>query len=256
MKRHLVMKPLVLGLGSAALALGLFVPRDARALELGTPASQHPYRSAQHFAFEIRVSPYRPQVDDDPSLRGQPYARNFGTSPRLMLGLELDWQALRIPFLGTLGVGVGVGSVSMSRTVQTASGRTSGDETSLSIYPFWGGLVLRGDVLWHERGFPLVPYAKAGLGMAFWRAANSAGTATQDNISGKGTSWGTNLALGAALALDSLDPGASRDMDNATGINSTCVFLEAYWLTLDGIGQSNALRVGTATWATGLAFEF
>ena len=45
-------------------------------------------------------------------------------------------------------------------------------------------------------------------------------------------------------------------MDNATGINSTYIFFEAYWLSLNGFGSSSSLRVGTTTWAMGLAFEF
>jgi hypothetical protein len=63
-------------------------------------------------------------------------------------------------------------------------------------------------------------------------------------------------AGGVALALDALDTGASRNMDNATGINNTYFFLEAYWLGLNGIGQADALRIGTVSWAAGLAFEF
>jgi hypothetical protein len=248
----------VQGLAAATTAaIVLLASREASAIELGTPATDHPFRSAQNFALEIRLSPYRPQIDDDPNLGGtKPFEKNFGTKPRFFIGLELDWQAFRIPHVGTIGPGVGVGSVSMSRDVQTTTGRTSGDSTTLAIYPFWGVAVLRADVLWRDFGFPLVPYAKGGLGLGIWRASNSAGTATQDGVSGKGKSWGTNFALGVSFALDSIDQGASRNMDNATGINNTYVFLEAYWLTLDGIGQSKALHVGSNTWSMGLAFEF
>jgi hypothetical protein len=242
----------------AAAALLLTTASDAGAVELGTPATEHPFRTSQNWALEIRVSPYYPQVDDDPNLNGQkPFENNFGNKARVLISFELDWQTFRIPHLGTIGPGVGVGSVSMSRDVQTASGRTSGDSTSLAIYPFWGVAVLRADVLWREFGFPIVPYAKGGLGLGIWRASNSAGTAVSDNgVAGKGKSWGTNFAIGAAFALDAIDPGASRNMDNATGINNTYIFLEAYWLTLDGIGQSRALHVGSNTWSAGLAFEF
>ena len=253
MKRSLVVQ-ITRALAAAALFL---TASDASAVELGTPATEHPYRTAQNFALEIRVSPYYPQVDDDPKLNGaKPFESNFGNKARVLLSLELDWQTFRIPHLGTIGPGVGVGSVSMSRSVETVTGRTSGDETSLSIYPFWGVAVLRADVLWRDYGFPLVPYAKGGVGLGIWRASNSAGTARQDGVSGKGKSWGTNFAVGVGFALDAIDKGASRNMDNATGINNTYVFLEAYWLTLDGIGQSKALHVGTNTWSMGLAFEF
>jgi len=241
---------------SAFAMVASLVAFDAKAVELGTPSTEHPYRTAQNFALELRLSPYRPQVDDDSRLTGKPFETNFGTVPRFFIGMELDWQTLRIPHVGTIGPGLGVGYVGMTRPVQTVSGRASGDETSLSIYPFWAVAVLRADAVWRDLGIPLVPYGKAGVGMALWRASNSGGTSVQGNVSGKGHSFGTNFALGIALALDAIDPGASRNMDNATGINNTYLYLEAYWLTLDGLGQSNALHVGTNTWASGLAFEF
>jgi hypothetical protein len=238
-------------------AVVMFASSDASAIELGTPGKEHPFRTAQNFALELRFSPYRPQIDDDPALNGQkPFETNFGTAPRLSIGAELDWQTLRIPHVGTIGPGLGVGLVTMGRTVRTISGRESGDETNLSIYPFWAVAVLRADAFWRDMGIPLVPYGKAGVGLALWRASNSAGTSSDSNVSGKGHSFGTNFALGLAFALDALDPGASRNMDNAIGINNTYLYLEAYWLTLNGLGQTNALHVGTNTWATGLAFEF
>jgi hypothetical protein len=241
---------------TVAVAAALSAP-SAGALELGTPATVHPYKSAQNFAFELRFSPYYPQIDDAFSgLKNPPFATNFGTKARFYIGAEMDWQALRIPHLGTIGPGLSVGYVGMSRTVQTVSGRVSGDETNLSIYPFTAVAVLRADVFWRELGVPFVPYVKAGAGVALWRASNSGGTSVTNNVSGKGHSFGTNLALGVALSLDALDNGASRNMDNATGINNTYLFLEEYWLTLDGLAQTNALHVGTNTWSAGLAFEF
>ena len=242
--------------GTALAVVAFLFSRDASAVELGTPATEHPFRTAQNFAVELRLSPYRPQIDEDPKLTSRPFEQTFGTKARLFVGVELDWQTLRIPHVGTIGPGLGVGLVGMSRPVQTVSGRPSGDETSLSIYPIWAVAVLRGDAVWRELGIPLVPYAKAGLAMGLWRASNSGGTSVEGNVSAKGHTFGTNVALGISLALDALDVGASRSMDNATGINNTYLYLEAYWLTLNGLGQTNALYVGTNTWASGLAFEF
>jgi len=247
-------------LAIAATLAAFAATSSAHALELGTPASEHPYKSRQNFALELRFSPYTPQIDDEPGLSTKPYANTFGGS-RLMISGEFDWQVLRIPGLGTIGPGVGVGYTSMSADAVTSSGRPSGDTTSLSIYPFWGVAVLRADVFYRNFGFPLVPYMKAGLGYALWTASNTGGTSEAKDrtgalISGKGTSWGTQFALGVAFALDAIDQGASRNMDNATGINSTYIFFEAYWLSLNGFGSNNTLRVGTNTWAMGLAFEF
>lgn len=239
-----------------ALAAGLLGAGRADAIELGTPATEHPYRSAQNFALELRFGPYYPNIDDEPGLSGRPFFDRFGDKARVYVGLELDWQAFRIPHLGTLGPGLSVGQVSMSRDATTVSGRPSGDEYTLKIYPFTLDAVLRADVLWRDMGFPIVPYAKVGLGYALWRSSNSGGTSSLDGIAGKGSTWGPHGAIGAAFALDALDRGASRNMDNATGINNTYVYFETYWLNLTGIGQTNALYVGTNSWVMGLAFEF
>jgi hypothetical protein len=254
------MKRLVL---SAAVAtISVCVARDAAAFEFGTPPRQHPYRSSQDFCLELRFSPYYPQVDDEPGLKpdpttGQlPFAESFGDKARFYIGLEFDWQVWRIPYIGTIGPGLGVGTVTMSRNATTVSGRPSGDEYSLTIYPFYLSGVLRADGLWYERGFPLVPYGKLGLGYGLWRASNTGGTASADGVSAKGATWGTHAALGISFALDAIDTGATRNMDNAIGINNTYIYIEYYWLNLNGIGQTHALHVGSNSWAAGLAFEF
>jgi hypothetical protein len=250
---------------AAIVAAGLSTfPKAAHAIELGTPAREHPYSSAQNFALEVRFSPYYPAVDDEPGLQKDaqgrgPFERGFGDNPRLYFGLELDWQTFRIPYVGTIGPGLSAGMVSMSRPAVTKENppRDSGDEYTLKIYPFTLDAVLRADALWQARGFPIVPYGKLGLGYALWRASTSAGTSTSDdNVAGKGATFGTHVALGVSFALDAIDSGASRNMDNAIGINNTYIFAEYYWLNLNGLFQDSALYVGTKSWAAGLAFEF
>jgi hypothetical protein len=248
------MKKRVVCLAVASLALG--AARPAHAIEFGTPATTHPYSSPQNFALELRFGPYKPDIDSEPGLTGTPYANSFGDKGRFYIGMELDWQTFRIPRIGTIGPGAEIGRVSMSRPATTVSGRPSGDTYSLDIYPFYLSAVLRGDALWRDLGFPLVPYGKLGLGYAIWRASNTGGTSEANGVSGKGSTWGIHYALGVAFALDVLDRGASVNMDNSTGINNTYVYLEYYSLALDGIGQTHPLRVGTTSWAAGLAFEF
>lgn len=235
-------------------ALSLAAP--ASAIELGTPAMARPYRSPQNFAFELRGGPYTPKIDDEPGLVGRPFERAFGNDARVALAVEFDWQVLRVPHLGTLGLGAGIGVTSFGADVQTVSGRPSGDETGLSVYPMWAVGVLRADVLNRELHFPFVPYGKIGLGAAQWTAKSTGETSNANGVSGRGFSMGTHMALGVALALDFLDPTASKNVDSAIGINGTYLFGEYYLLNLNGLAGTDPLRVGTASWAVGLAWEF
>src|SRR5262249_54516339 len=134
------------------------------------------FESPQHFAFELRFLPYRPDVDGDSHLHGTPYKDVFGSSRYVMVQAEFDWQVTRIPHLGTLGPGVGIGYLKNSAQAKFADGTQSGETTSLEIIPIYAVAVLRADVVWRELHIPVVPYAKAGLGLAFWRGSNTLGT--------------------------------------------------------------------------------
>jgi hypothetical protein len=64
------------------------------------------------------------------------------------------------------------------------------------------------------------------------------------------------VAAGLALALDFLDRSSAVNLDEAVGINNTYLYGELYMSMLNGLGQDNALRVGTNSWTLGMAFEF
>ena len=55
--------------------------------------------------------------------------------------------------------------------------------------------------------------------------------------------------------MDVLDTRA-KNLDESAGINHTYLYAEWMLAAYSGIGQQNALRVGTSTWVAGLAFEF
>jgi len=228
------------------------------------------FSSPQHFDAEVRISPFKPDVDGDPALHGAtPYAQAFGTGPRILFGLEFDWQALRIPHFGTIGPGVAVGYTAISGLAQFTQPHgpnmttTSGETTSLNIYPFDGMAVLRVDALWREVGIPLEPYLKAGIGWSLWRASNTLGTSvyvdptTNKSVSGTGGSIGTHFALGLGFNLNVLDQYAAKGFDEAMGVNNTYLFAEWTREDLLGLGiQSDPLRVGGTSWTFGLSFEF
>lgn len=222
----------------------------------------HGIHSPQHFAFELRFSPYKPDIDSDPALKGAtPYETVFGSAPRFFIGAEFDWQALRIPHLGTFGPGVSAGYTHASDPAQFTmphDGSTlSGETTSLSIYPLAAMAVLRVDALWREVGIPLVPYAKVGIAYALWRASNTLGTSSFMGVSGRGASFGTHVAAGISLNLNPFDAYAAQNFDDAMGVNGTYIFGEWTREDYNGLGfQSDPLRVGGTNWTFGLAFEF
>jgi hypothetical protein len=247
--------------GALGLSLALVtVAGAARADESNILESRHTRgMSAQNFAMEVRVALYKPQVDSDPALGGQtPYANTFGTGFKFEVGMEFDWQALRIPDVGTIGPGISIGYTNASGNAPISGTKTaSAESTTLEILPTYAVGVFRLDVLWRQLRVPLVPYAKAGIGLAFWRASNTVGTSVSSKgVVGEGHTWGTQLAGGLAFNLGVLDPNSVRQLDEATGINNTYVFAEYMASNLDGIAQKNPLLVGSDSFVFGLAFEF
>jgi hypothetical protein len=239
----------------AALAASL-VANNAAAFDFGTPEQKRPFQSAQNFALEFRFGPYLPDVDKEPGLKGTPFKNSFGTGDRIYLGLEFDWQMYRIPGIGTIGPAFQVGRVEMGRDAVTITGRKSGDSYSLTVYPLVLDAVLRADILWRAVGIPIVPYAKLGMALGIWNASNSGGTAHADGAAGNGGSWGPAFTGGVAFPLNFFDYGASRGMDNSTGINTTNLFVEYDLVDINGLGQSHPLYVGDNTWVAGMMFEF
>jgi hypothetical protein len=236
--------------------------------ETGVLISRHAkYESSEHFMLEVRFGLYHPRVDSDPSLQpgSSPYRDIFGDTANFELAVEFDWQAYRIPHFGTIGPGFSAGFTSASANaplvVPEQSGTLSAESTTLTIYPMYGVIVLRADVIDRELHVPLVPYVKGGVGWALWRASDSGGTSTAVNKNkkeavGEGITYGTQAALGLALDLNFLDLAAARSFDNSVGVNHTYAFFEGFWANLNGLGQSHALYVGAYTWSAGIALSF
>jgi hypothetical protein len=239
--------------------------RTARADdETGVLSSHHrTYESPQNFAFELRLGAYHPRIDTASDLGASgPYQAEFGDGLRFEVSAEFDWQAYRIPHFGTIGPGISLGYTSSSALaplVHPVNGSTlSGETTSLDIFPTYAVAVLRVDVLNRELKVPLIPFVKAGFGLAFWRASNSGGTSYYNGVIGEGHTVGTQLAVGLALDLNFLDRRTSQGFDNATGVNHTFLFGELDDYNLNGLWglQKNALYVGNQNWTVGLGFEF
>ena len=213
------------------------------------------FESPQNFAFEARFGPYVPNVDDEFS-NATPFEDIFGNDNRYLVGVEVDWQVLKIPLFGTFGPGFGWGFTTMSGDAPLADGTGfSAQDTTLTIMPMYVVGVLRVDVIAKETKIPLVPYAKLGLGAAPWWVGDGEQTARDDQDSvGRDISYGYQYALGGMLLLDFFDPGAALELDNTVGVNNSYFFMEWYVSRLDGFDGSK-MQVGTNTWMLGLALE-
>lgn len=223
--------------------------------------------SPQRFALELRFGPYYPAVDEEFGGSG-PYSKFFGDKGRFYFGGEFDWQALRIPWVGSLGPGVGLGYTSASGkafregTYDDATNTLPYEErrvgeTSLTILPMHVSAVLRFDEIFRRTGIPVIPYGKIGFGAGLWWVNIGDKTAEvgtgEDAISGNGLSYGLHWALGGMLALDWLGRRSMAALDQESGINHVHLFGE--WTNLNlGLG-GNQMKVGTSTWTVGFTFE-
>jgi len=217
--------------------------------------------SSQQFAFEVRFGPYLPEVDDKPGLKangsGQmPYASVFGKDGKiknqLYFGIELDYLPLRIPYVGVVGPGIGWGYTHASAVAKESADPTkeSATTTGFTIMPMHLSAVVRFDELMRRTGFPLVPYAKAGLGLGVWMASP-----VPSGYTGVGATFGLNFAVGGALALNFLDPRSAARLDESTGVNHAYIFGEFVRNDLNGLGSTPTFYLGNTSWVAGFAVD-
>jgi hypothetical protein len=247
--------------GACLLAVSLG-PRPARAqisLESGEEPPEHGrYRSPQHFAFELRFGPYKPDVDSEFSSGRHPYQDFFGSGRKLLSQIEVDYELFHR--FGTAGVGLGIGyfSVSGPSPVGSGTGMLTADSSTLKVVPVALSAIYRFDYFLQTRDFPLVPYAKLGLDWGYWQITDGNDEIASDGMGGRGRggTLGWHGAVGVALVLDMFDPEAARDFDADLGVNHTALVFEFNHADISGLGQGGRLHLGDTTWSLGLLLEF
>jgi hypothetical protein len=232
----------------------------------GRPQDDVNYESPQHWAFELRIGPYYPQVDDEFHGAATPLADTMGSGQRVLFGLEGDWQALRVGNILSLGPGFGMSYTRLSNPTRFEAGAPDGGPTENSKSPMdstlklwlqWADAVVRVDALNRNFRVPIVFTAKLGLGQALWWAAKGNITSRgPDGTIGHGRSWGPTWALGVMFDLNFAQPERARKLDAVSGINHMYLFAEWYQMKLNGFGNGNQLQVGDSTWTLGYAVEF
>ncbi len=249
----------LLPLGALALASTICLSASAQGVDELGPYGGLERRAArpQRFAFEVRVGPYTPRVDE--ALDSNPYEETFGSSQRWHAGFEVDWQALRIDRVLSFGPGFAFGyTKSNGRGFLVSSGERSGQATSLTILPMDLVGVVRVSALADNTPIPIVPYAKLGLGYALWWSVDGDEVAEDDasnGTRGEDMSYGYTWALGAMLRLDFLDADEAATTRASSGVDHSYAFIEWHSSHLDAFGSNNTMDVGNDAIVFGLALE-
>jgi hypothetical protein len=200
----------------------------------------HP--SPEHFGLELRVGSYMPLN------LGADWETAFGSDLGPMLGIELDYYPTRIPYLGLVGGGVGLGWSEWSGTAPAIPPSLQGEDEAFMTLPIYVVLTLRFDTLARELGFPLVITPKVGLDVVYWKT----GTETNQH---DGWSIGPRFAGKVSLELDFLEPRAARQLDEEWGVNHSELFFEP-WYSMAGDLISSELPVSGWGWTVGLGLTF
>lgn len=224
----------VLGLSVAA------VPRAAAQDYSDMTGERRKIESPEWFALELRVGPYTPEI-------GAAFDETFAGDDGWMLALELDVLIYRIPYVGPIGIGAGIGWAGYSAgAFAAADGTRVQEETTLDLVPLNIMAVLRIDALARYLDVPFVFFGKIGLDYVLWD------TNTGESDDASGASPGLRWGVGLALELDFLEPDSARTLDEEWGINHAFIFGELYGSNAGG----DSLPVGDTTIAVGLGFTF
>jgi hypothetical protein len=243
----------------------LLLSGEARAEER---ARKKPQIEAFGIGIEIKGGPYRPEIANDTggAEGNAAFSQVYGSNSRPLFSIGVDLQLFRS--FGTAGVGgsfgflqyVGRGFRTLPMPGQTSERQdtTVFNELPLNLVAFY-----RFDYLADNSGFPLVPYAKAGLAYHLWWTTNGIGDisryqpkasdAASDQV-GRGGKWGIVGTVGLAILLNALEPISSHRLYELTGIRGTYVFAELQYQKVDSFGGSG-FDLSDKTWNVGLYLE-
>ncbi len=233
----------LLGLVGAALWIPFAAPSGARAdIDDWTEVPAfHP--SPEHFGLELRVGSYTPLN------LGSSWNTRFGSDLGPLLGLEFHYYPVRIPYLGLIGGGAGLGWIQYTGTARPVSGSGQGEANTFEMVPITAVLLLRFDTLARELGIPIVITPKIGFDFIYW----ATGTATAGEADG--WSIGPRFAGKVSLELDFLEPRAARQLDEEWGVNHSEIFFEP-WYSMAGDLFSAQAPVSGWGWVVGLGLTF
>lgn len=213
--------------------------------------------SPRTWAFEFKLGGYKPLIDREAALTGNPYDETFGAGAMLLGEVEMD------KFLyqgwGTAGIGLSAGYAEKWANATVSSGGTStpsSDRTGFFVVPLRLMAVYRFDYPAFHWNIPLVPYGKLGLVYTPWWT--SKGAQTPEFVNGQrgaGAKTGYCIVGGLSFLLDVLEPRLARDFDVDVGVNHTYLFAEYVFEQVDNFG-AGGLDLSSRHFMFGIAFDF
>ncbi|MGZ3458617.1 MAG: MXAN_2562 family outer membrane beta-barrel protein [Archangium sp.] len=236
-----------------AVALGIAVFLTALPGE-AQQASNVPTQSPRSGAVELRLGGYRPKLDSEEGLSGQPFSEVFGGSNLLLFEGEL--QHFFYQGFGTAGLSLSLGYAEKYAAALLPSGEKSSERTGFHVLPIHLRGVYRFDYPAFKWGFPLVPYVKPGLIYMPWWVTKGGSIETADG-GGKavGGKLGWEVAGGVSLLLDVLEPRLARDFDSDLGVNHSYLFAEYTYAKVNNFG-GKGFDLSDSYWMFGLALDY
>lgn len=234
---------------AALLAAALTLPVSAHAQydELINPDEEAVIGSPEWVSLTLNLGMYQPDV-------GDAFNSVFGGDNGPYVGAEIHGLLYRIPYVGPIGVGAGIGWIRYKGAACAVSGGTpdcsttaEGESSELTLWPLTLMASLRIDVLAREFRVPFVFTPKIGLDTIFY--SSEVGNRTD----GSGVALGLRWAVEFALELDFLERRAARSLDEEYGINHTYLFFQLFGST----AKTGGMKLGDPlAWTAGLGFVF
>jgi hypothetical protein len=204
-------------------------------------------------SFELRASPYRPDIDSEFPTAPGPYEKVFGGGRPLRLDVHVArrlWRGHEMTF----ELGLGAGWFQDTGTGLLEDGSPSGDRTRLRMIPLSLTGTFRVDYLGRKLGIPVFPYVRLSLERYNWWVTDG-----QDSVVKSGATNGWAWGGGAAFLLDVFDPTLARELDNDMGINHTAFIVDMKKARVDDFGSSKSWDLSdtaSVTFSFGLAFVY
>jgi hypothetical protein len=222
-------------------------------------------QTPRRFLLEVKLGPYLPAIDRGFDTNG-PFKATFGD--RLMLLGEVDFGVEVFQGFGVAAVGVSVGFSEIYGRSRVVDGTVAPEETvsqgtGFHVVPIKFLAQYRFDYLYQRWGVPIVPYVRGGFVLMPWWATNGANVETAQNAelkssTGQGLKTGIAGCVGLSIPINFLSQRMARDLDSATGINTTYVFAEGWLQDVTNFGgqSAKALNLSSLHATFGLGFEF